>query len=266
MSTPAGPDALRAMRDRYPARTLRLDGAEWRVRDTGGTGPALLLMPGGLGNADIFYRQLTGLAPGIRCIAVDYPDASCDALADGLILLLDALAIDRGVLLGSSLAGYWLQIFGARHPDRIDALILANSFRTSTALREHPLFSIPTLSAIDGEELKQQWLARLEGREPDELRDVQISLLRHGQTGASLRHRLLSAATAPPVPRIPRGLFPLFLLDCEDDPILTASIRTELASFYPEAERLTLPIGGHYPYIAQADTYNRFLRCAVPDY
>ena len=51
--------------------------------------------------------------------------------------------------------------------------------------------------------LKVEWLARLEAREPDHLRDVQIELLRYGQTGESLRGRLLAAATAPLAPLMP---------------------------------------------------------------
>lgn len=236
----------------------------WRLRDTGGDGPVLLLLPGGLGNADIFYKQMLDFAPTIRSIAIDYPDTDCENMADGLNLLLDALRLDRACMLGSSLAGYWLQIFGARYAERIDTLILANSFCNSTELRQHPLFSIPTLNAIDGERLKQEWLDRLEARKPDELRDLQRTLLQDGQSGALLRQRLLAAATAAPAPLIPRGMFPLFLLECEDDPILSTSIRNEIAGHYPDAMRLTLPTGGHYPCITQTKAYNHFVRCAVP--
>jgi pimeloyl-ACP methyl ester carboxylesterase len=64
------------------------------------------------------------------------------------------LEIDRANLLGSSLAGYWLQTFGSRHHRRIKSLILASTFRESRDLRNHPQFSIPTLQVVDGEVLK----------------------------------------------------------------------------------------------------------------
>jgi hypothetical protein len=41
------------------------------------------------------------------------------------------------------------------------------------------------------------------------LRDVQIELLRYGQTGESLRGRLLAAATAPLAPLMPLDSFPI---------------------------------------------------------
>lgn len=253
------------MQARFPRRVVRIDGCDWRIRDSEGDAPVLVLLPGGLGNADIFYHQMLGLTPGLRCIAADYPGGNGAAVADGLAALLDHLGLARVSLVGSSLGGYWLQHFGARHPARVEAMILANSFCSSDELRRHPLFSVPKLSAIDGETLKAEWLAMLEERAPEELRDVQIDLLRHGQSGEMLRERLLAAVTAPSAPAIPRGAFPIFLLDCADDPILAPATRDELAARYPDARRLTLPTGGHYPSITQAHRYNRFLHdCTAP--
>lgn len=227
--------------------------------------PPLLLMPGGLGNADIFYRQVLELAPEIRCITVDYPDADHAATADGLAALLDALQLERASVLGSSLAGYWLQYFGVRHPERVDAMILANSFCEADELRQHPLFAVPILRGIDGDALKNEWLVRLGERESDELRDVQIALLQEGQEGELLRRRLLAAATATSAPLIERGHFPLFILDCKDDPLLPARTRDALAQRYPDAILLSMPQGGHYPAVTRHETYNGFVRSAVPD-
>ncbi len=260
---PAGSASLQAVRTRHPCRTVRLDGLDWRIRDTGG-GVALVLLPGSLGNADIFCHQLLALPPRVRCITVDYPDAPDAALADGLAGLLDALGLGPACLLGSSLAGNWLQAFGARHPGRVAALVLANTFCDSLDLREHPLFSVPMLRAVAGDVLKAEWLARLESREPDELRDMQIQLLRDGQAGESLRRRLLAAATAPPAPAMPHRQFPVAAIDCEDDPILSARTRAAVAGRYPTARRLTLPAGGHYPHVTQAGAYNSFVESVLP--
>jgi pimeloyl-ACP methyl ester carboxylesterase len=84
--------------------------------------------------------------------------AQTAALVDGLAALIDTLEIDRANLLGSSLAGHWLQTFGSRHHRRIKSLILASTFRGSYDLRNHPQFSIPTLQAVDGEVLKAETL------------------------------------------------------------------------------------------------------------
>lgn len=255
---------LRIMQRRYPYRMVRVGGQSWRLRDRGGNGPTLLMMPGGLGNADLFYNQMLDLPPNIRCIGVDYPDGEHEETADGLKSLLDILGVRCASLLGSSLAGYWLQIFGVRHPDRVDTMMLANSFWHARELRQNPLFDRETLSLITGDALKAQWLARLEGREVDELRDAQITILREGQAGEQLRRRLLAAGTAPDAPTMPRGIFPLFILDCEDDPMLPARSRRDLVDRYPDAVHVTLAEGGHYPSITRSAAYTRFVASAVP--
>jgi len=252
------------MQNRFPERLVDVHDDIWRLRDSGGAGPVLLMLPGGLGNADIFYNQMLDLPCSMRRISVDYPDSPLDRVADGLAAVLDTLGLEPASLLGSSLAGYWLQVFGVRHTDRIDAMMLANSFNHSEDLRRHPLFDAAMLVAVDGEALKAEWLARLRSREPDELRDVQIALLHDGQSGERLRQRLLTAATAPDAPAMPAGAFPLFLFDCDDDPLLPASTRNALADRYPDAIRMTLPTGGHYPSVTQAAAYNDFISKAAP--
>jgi hypothetical protein len=67
----------------------------------------------------------------------------------------------------------------------------------------------PQAAGCDCHSLKAKWLARLGAREPDHLRDVQIELSRYGQTGESLRGRLLAAATPPLAPLMPLDSFPI---------------------------------------------------------
>jgi len=71
--------------------------------------------------------------------------------------------------------------------------------------------------------------------------------------------RLRAAATAPLAPIMPAGKFPIGILDCEDDPILSARTRADLSSAYPRARRLTLESGGHYPHVTRAEEFNRFV-------
>ncbi len=241
---------------------MTVAGARWRIRDMGGESPSLLLLPGSLGNADIFFNQMLALASRFRCIAIDYPDAPATALADGLAGLMDGLGIGKACLLGSSLAGYWLQAFGCHHSDRVGTMVLANSFCDAEELRQHPLFSVPMLEAIPGEALKAEWLARLEARAPDMLRDAQLELLRTGQDGESLRYRLLAAATAGPAPMMAERVT-VAIIDCADDPILSAGTRDAVAARYPAARRLILPTGGHYPHVVQAADYSRFVETVL---
>ena len=172
---------------------------------------------------------------------------------------MDHLSIGRPDILGASLGGSWLQTFGARHPDRVGTVILANTFADSDELASHPLFLAPVLRAATGAAIKAQWLERLEARPADELRDVQIDLLRAGQDGDLLKARLLAAGTAPPSPVLPQPAARIAIIDCADDPLLPARTRQAVVARYPGARHLALQTGGHYPQVTQAERYNAFL-------
>jgi hypothetical protein len=53
---------LHEIRFCYADRIVRVDDLEWRLRDTGGGPSVLIMLPGSLGNADIFYLRLLHLA------------------------------------------------------------------------------------------------------------------------------------------------------------------------------------------------------------
>ncbi len=59
-------------------------------------------------------------------------------LTDGLVALLDSFGLGQAGLLGSLLAGCWLQSFGTHHPAHVAAMVLANTFCDADGLRQHP--------------------------------------------------------------------------------------------------------------------------------
>ncbi|WP_133648542.1 alpha/beta fold hydrolase [Paraburkholderia flava] len=254
---------LAAMRERFPLVTHKFGGGEWQVRDTSSVSgierPALVLLPGSLGSADIFFKQVLSFGTDFRCLAIDYPSISTDALADDLAALIDRLQLQRTCVLGSSLAGYWLQWFGATHPSHVACIVLSSAFIDSSTLDTNPLFDREALTSQDGAQTKVEWMTRLAARDPDELVEIQMDLLAHTQSGDSLQARLLHAATATPAPIIDASL-PVALIDCADDPLIDQRTRRELALRYPDALRLSLGTGGHYPHVVQSDVFTAFVR------
>lgn len=103
------------------------------VLDWGGTGRALILLAG-LGNTahvyDDFAPKLTGHYHVYGITRRGYggssnPDTgySADQLGDDIVAVLDALKIERPVLVGHSIAGEELSSVAARHPERIAGLV-----------------------------------------------------------------------------------------------------------------------------------------------
>lgn len=140
------------------AHGLELHLLEW---STGGV-PLVLLH--GLGNeAHLWDDFVPSVAPHYRVLALDQrghgdsdwdPEARYDAesMTDDLEAVLDALEIDRFVLVGFSMGGRVSMTFAGRHPERLAGLVIADIgpevdargvLRISSEMAEHraPVFA-----------------------------------------------------------------------------------------------------------------------------
>ncbi len=110
---------IETFRRRHPVQTVRAGGQLWGVIETRGKrgAPVLVMLPGTLGTAEIFWNQIVALEKRIRIVSVTYPPVgNILRLADGLAALFDKLGISKASVVGSSLGGYLGQWFAARHP------------------------------------------------------------------------------------------------------------------------------------------------------
>ncbi|AKU92172.1 alpha/beta fold hydrolase [Vulgatibacter incomptus] len=117
----------------------RIEGRELHYEDTGGAGPALLLLHGYPLCAAMWRRQLEALGTRARVIAPDLPgfgasQSPADPLswrirdyADAAKGLLDSLGIERAVVGGLSMGGYVAFSLFRRHRGAVRALILADT-------------------------------------------------------------------------------------------------------------------------------------------
>lgn len=112
------------------------DGHRLRVARQG-HGPPLVLLRGYPDNLQIFCELLPRLAAERDVIAFDWPglgysEASRGGttpfhMADRLVRLLDAWGLARVCVLGSDMGGQPAFALAARHPDRVERLVVANS-------------------------------------------------------------------------------------------------------------------------------------------
>ncbi|MBL8381445.1 MAG: alpha/beta hydrolase [Burkholderiales bacterium] len=247
---------LEEFRRGHAVRSIDVNGVAWPCVDAG-SGPCVVLLPGAQGTAEIFHKQFA-LAGRLRLVSVTYPAETDGAtLADGLAAFLDRLGIARASVAGTSLGGYVAQLFAARHPARVDRLVL-----TCTFVDPGPVQAPDKLaSARDtpAETLKEQVLARVRAAPASELRDIQLDLIGAKQDAALLRARMLAVQLAAPVPPLGLDQARITVIDCDNDPVIPAPVRAAVRERYPQAAAHNLAGGGHYPYILCADEYNRLL-------
>lgn len=103
----------------------------WKVR---GRGAPIVFLHGVGGGAESFDAQLAWFGASHRALAWDMPgygasdplpEPGFEAWAEALAAGLDALGIDRCILVGHSIGGMIAQTFIARRPERVTHLVLS---------------------------------------------------------------------------------------------------------------------------------------------
>jgi len=114
-------------------RTIALPGLEVRIAESG-TGPAVLLLHGFPQTSREWARVMPHLAPVARVVAADLrgsggtgaPDGSYrrEVLCRDAVALLDALGIERAVVVGHDVGALAALALAVAHPDRVSRLVV----------------------------------------------------------------------------------------------------------------------------------------------
>lgn len=258
MSTAASAGApARAWHLQSSIRKVEVAGHSWPYIDTRGDGPALVLLPGSVGTCEMFFKQIATLGRDLRLISVSYPALADPAqLADGLAALLDHFGLARASVLGSSFGGYWAQYFALRHAARVETLFLGNTFITANELFANPLFDPDWIRNTPAAAMQQFWHGRVSVAPDSELKAIQLDMLSGRQDAENLKSRFVGVIEARACPPLAVPAANIVVIDCADDPIIPPASRQAVADRYQNAERITLPFGGHYPHILNAEAYN----------
>ena len=252
---------LEAFRAKFPERQVTAGRLKWGVIETKGRkgAPTLVLVPGTLGVADIFWNQISALAGKVRVIAITVPPSvDIIKLADGLKALFDKLGVDEAHLLGSSLGGFLIQHFAARHPERIEKLYVANTLLDPKAKELRG-----PLPAEAKKMTPKQHLAKAHSNvagmpTPDAGFKLLKTVLKDNADrigGKWLKTRVLVVRDGPAVPKLKVPDSKIIVLDCADDPVIPAPVLEAVRKRYPKAERFHLKGGGHFPYVTRPKDY-----------
>lgn len=256
---------------------LEVGGFSTRVLDTGGDDPIMILMHGTGGHLEAYARNIGEFAQHFRVVAYDYPghgysthatsDLELKDYVDHLEALVDALGADRVILNGESLGG-WLAIkFAAKHPDRVERLVL-NTPGGTMATRE-VMDRIRTLSqdaadnpSEDRVRARLEWLMADSASVTAELVDVRRRIYARSGFAESMRHIL--CLQDPDIRR--RNLVtdeelaavacPTLVVWTSDDPSGPAAAGMEMAERIPNGRFELVEEAGHWPQWEQPERFN----------
>lgn len=247
---------------RHPETRITLDGRSWGLIDTGGTGPALVFLPGTLGRGDVFFRQIEALAPHRRVLALSYPDSGgVVEWSASLPRLLDTLGIDQTAVLGSSLGGYLAQYLAATRPERISHLFAANTLHDTTLSRARAPYTSDVWNApIDT--LRGGFAAAMgawQAAHPQQADMVELLLAEVAGRipDAELRARLDAIKSGPALP--PLGAVRATVIESLDDPLIPPTTRAAVRARLAPQAVFRFGWGGHFPYLLRPELYANVL-------
>jgi haloalkane dehalogenase len=262
------------------------------VSEMTGDDPAIVLMHGYPDDHRIYTELMPRLAPR-RAVAFDFAGYGRSARTEGtrfssegrqaeIGAVLDALGIDRAVLVGHDASGPDAVIYAITNPDRVAHLVLLNTIfgnRPSLTMPEMTrLFSDPQLKTLADDMtedpnqlfwLMQRWgqqlgledgivqksvLAQFYGddQQPDALASVRAWT-------AVLRDALDQQDVLVNDGALGRLGVPASIIWGEDDPSLTPALATEIAALFPNPSVHFVPGAGHYVQDDRPDDVARLL-------
>ena len=239
--------------------------------------PPLVLLHGLGGTWRLWRRTIDGFARSFRVVAVDlpgfgrsrpYPGGAfpLDGVASRLSEALDALEIERHLLVGHSMGGGVAIAYAAARAERVERLVLVSpaglvatgavraSWRTPAwhrVGREASRLAEPLLVA--SRRSRRAVFARLV-HDPDALATADVlSLVRGSRTGRGTPAAGIAIAHAGLRDRLGRLTMPTLVVWGSDDRVVSPEYGSRLAGALPDGRLAVLPETGHLPMVERPD-------------
>ena len=268
---------------------ISADGVKVRYRDSGGTGPAVLLLHGIGGSLELWSAQFVAANQGIRLIALDLPGHGLSGFgqqpfepktfAAFVWKLAGALGLDKVHLAGNSLGGAICVQMQAQQQARVQSVLLAAA---ASLGRDCPmpfrLMTLPVLGTLmtrAGPMAVTQQIQALFGSSfvvTDALRKtIERNVMRPGAQAAFLATlRLMTdlggqraALVAASHAALASASVPVLMLHGRQDSVIPFA-HSEHANKLAPAGRLQLVDDcGHTPQLEQPAVFNAALRALV---
>jgi 2-hydroxy-6-oxonona-2,4-dienedioate hydrolase len=263
----------------FTQRFVDVGGVRTRIIEAG-EGAPLILLHGTGGHAEAYLRNLASLSERFHVIAYDMvghgfsdkPDHpyTLDVYASQLAGLLDALGIERAHLSGESLGGWVVAWFAARHPERVDKLILTTPGNvigkpeTMKVIRESTMRAVAEASP-ETVRARLEWLFAPVNRHlvSDELVAVRLAI--YTLPGAAEAMRNVLVLQDPEVRAkytwapewASRIQAPTLIIWTSDDPTGVYEEGELLASWIPGSKLINIAGAGHWPQWEVPEVFDR---------
>ena len=238
-----------------------------------GDGPAIVFAHGAGGNHLSWWQQIPIFAGAYRCVAYDHRGWGRSAeepggpgpglFVDDLIALLDQLEIERAALVAQSMGGWSALGTALQAPDRVAALVMADTLGGLTTERIAPI-SAQARTRIEREGLATlAYDAGLRDRDPALAFLYDEIMALNPPRDPALLGRLREN---PPDPDAVAALpMPVLWVVGGNDPIMPPEAVREAQALVAGSEYFEVPATGHSVYFERAVEFNMQLNRFLVD-
>ncbi len=256
-------------------KTARVNNVVLSYRDSGSGNPLVFLHAFPL-NQSMWNDQVAEFSKTFRVITLDWRGFGGSSLseepstmaiyADDLAGLLDHLEIDRATICGLSMGGYAAFSFLGKYPDRIEALVLADTRATSDseATRENRRLMAVLAREKGPAAIADQIVSKLLGSKTMANNPAIVARVRtmiEGNGAEGIARALLGMAERPDSTPLLAGIRCQTLIVVGEDDSLTPPSEAELmAKSVAGAQLAIIPGVGHLPNLELPQEFNRVVR------
>jgi 3-oxoadipate enol-lactonase len=247
--------------------------------DDSGTGPAVVLLHGFPFNRSLWNEQVAVLSGSHRVITPDlrgFGDsdaaegpAAMSRMAEDVVKLMDALGISNATIGGLSMGGYVVLAFFKLFPERVKALVLADTRpqsdteegKQARAEQAKKVLSEGMLGIVNSM-LPKLFTPESVSKRPDSVKRIRDMMIKTKPAGAAAA--LLGMAERADHTETLSGInVPTLILVGRDDAITPVADSENMQQRIPGSRLVIIENAGHVSNVEQADVFNAELKTFV---
>ncbi|WP_076866010.1 alpha/beta fold hydrolase [Bradyrhizobium mercantei] len=228
-----------------------------------GAGPPLIMLHGVGGNHASWFKQVPTFSRHYRTIVFDQrafgnsddvEGIGRSGFLDDLLRLLDELKIAKAILIGQSLGGGTVAAFSCRYPERVAAVVIADSLVGAVlpSPLDHELAKVYE-KAASLTQVERVLGPIIREKDPEStLLYLQIASFN------SVTFKTVKGEWAPWTPaELAATRVPVLIVVGKDDSHFTPRLMHSLHKLIPDSEYREIPAAGHSAYFENAPEFNR---------
>ncbi len=250
-----------------PLKTIIINHVEWKYLITGPGGKTILFIHGMGGAYNLWWQQVEYFQDDYKIITFSLPPEidNLEDAANGIIEILNKEGINELYVAGTSMGGYIAQYLANIMPEKIEKLVLSNTFPPNTLLEKQnksrikivPYLPEIVIHKFAGLQLRNSILPA--AKHPELLAEFLPALPFSKKQFVNRSYIVFDKFTPRPgnyeIKRIQK-----LIIESDNDPLVDKLLREQLKETYNDAMVYTFHGEGHFPYINAAEKYNSVLK------